>query len=77
MVARLARRWVGEGRGLIVSQALTLYTIPATYIYMEAFGEWPGRAVGRRSRKKSPGLPKHRSLVPAGRYPPPTRGAAE
>jgi len=28
--------------GLIVSQALTLYTIPVTYVYMDWFGDWIG-----------------------------------
>ena len=26
--------------GLIVSQALTLYTTPVVYLYMDGFGEW-------------------------------------
>jgi hypothetical protein len=26
--------------GLIVSQALTLFTTPVTYLYMERFSEW-------------------------------------
>jgi multidrug efflux pump subunit AcrB len=29
--------------GLIVSQALTLFTIPVTYLYMDRFGTWIGR----------------------------------
>src|SRR5207302_9258896 len=30
--------------GLVVSQALTLFTIPVTYLYMERFAEWLGRS---------------------------------
>jgi multidrug efflux pump subunit AcrB len=55
--------------GLIVSQALTLYTIPVTYLYMERFSEWLG---GRRQRRHDP-LPRDHALVTANRYPPPAR----
>jgi len=37
--------------GLIVSQALTLYTTPVVYLYLERFRAWVARghaAVGRR-----------------------------
>ncbi|HEY5225257.1 MAG TPA: efflux RND transporter permease subunit, partial [Methylovirgula sp.] len=34
--------------GLIVSQALTLLTVPVTYLYMERFSEWIGAKVRRR-----------------------------
>jgi hydrophobe/amphiphile efflux-1 (HAE1) family protein len=41
--------------GLIVSQALTLFTTPVTYLYMERFSEWasPRLARLRRSRRGS------------------------
>ena len=29
--------------GLIVSQALTLYTTPVIFIYLDGFGQWLGR----------------------------------
>jgi multidrug efflux pump subunit AcrB len=36
--------------GLIVSQALTLFTIPVTYIYMDHFSDWvAGFARGRQA----------------------------
>jgi hydrophobe/amphiphile efflux-1 (HAE1) family protein len=62
--------------GLVVSQALTLFTIPVTYIYMDHLADWLG------GRRRSPGVvPHNHALVPAGRYPPPAlvnhRHAAE
>jgi hypothetical protein len=41
--------------GLIVSQALTLFTTPVTYLYMERFSEWitPRLARLRGSRQGS------------------------
>jgi hydrophobe/amphiphile efflux-1 (HAE1) family protein len=42
--------------GLAVSQVLTLYTIPVTYLYMERFSDWLGR-IGRRSRRQSDHVP--------------------
>jgi hydrophobe/amphiphile efflux-1 (HAE1) family protein len=42
--------------GLAVSQVLTLYTIPVTYLYMERFSDWLGR-IGRRSRRQSDHAP--------------------
>ncbi|MBV9014130.1 MAG: efflux RND transporter permease subunit, partial [Alphaproteobacteria bacterium] len=63
--------------GLIVSQVLTLYTIPVTYIYMERFSEW----LSRFGRKRRPGeIPHDHSVVVANRFPPPApryRDAAE
>ncbi len=48
--------------GLIVSQALTLYTTPVVYLYLDGFGEWVGprwRALLARisggARKSEPG----------------------
>jgi len=41
--------------GLIVSQALTLYTIPVTYLYMDRFGDWIARfARSRGSARAAP-----------------------
>jgi multidrug efflux pump subunit AcrB len=37
--------------GLVVSQALTLFTIPVTYVYMERLSEWIGRF--RRSPRRA------------------------
>ena len=34
--------------GLIVSQALTLFTTPVTYLYMDRFSEFAGRHLGRK-----------------------------
>jgi hydrophobe/amphiphile efflux-1 (HAE1) family protein len=48
--------------GLVVSQALTLFTIPVTYLYMERFSEWLGR-IGRRPRRPSDLAPDY-ALVP-------------
>ncbi|MBV8888883.1 MAG: efflux RND transporter permease subunit [Alphaproteobacteria bacterium] len=59
--------------GLIVSQALTLFTIPVTYLYMERFSEWIG-GLSRRRRRTAPAgseIPADHALVPAGHHPPP------
>jgi hydrophobe/amphiphile efflux-1 (HAE1) family protein len=55
--------------GLVVSQLLTLLTIPVTYVYMERLSEW---FAGLRHRRRGPAAlaPGH-SLVPAGHYPRP------
>jgi hydrophobe/amphiphile efflux-1 (HAE1) family protein len=65
--------------GLIVSQALTLFTIPVTYIYMDRLGDWLAR-LGRRRRGTPPQVAPDHALVPAGRHRPPAvpgRHAAE
>jgi hydrophobe/amphiphile efflux-1 (HAE1) family protein len=49
--------------GLVISQALTLFTIPVTYLYMERFAEWLGGS--RRTR-----VAHDHALVRANRYPP-------
>jgi AcrB/AcrD/AcrF family len=54
--------------GLVVSQALTLFTIRVTYLYMERLGRWVA-GFGRRSRPRSPA--SDHALVPAGNYPRP------
>jgi multidrug efflux pump subunit AcrB len=62
--------------GLVVSQALTLFTIPVTYIYMDRLSDWLG---GRRRQRGRDIAPDH-ALVPAGAHPPPAvadRRAAE
>jgi len=56
--------------GLVVSQLLTLYTIPVTYLYMERFSDWLGH-FGRRRRPET--IAHDHSLVPANRFPPPAR----
>jgi hydrophobic/amphiphilic exporter-1 (mainly G- bacteria), HAE1 family len=48
--------------GLIVSQALTLYTTPVVFLYLDQFSEWL-KALGRRLR--SGGAPMPESQVPA------------
>jgi hydrophobe/amphiphile efflux-1 (HAE1) family protein len=55
--------------GLVVSQLLTLFTIPVTYVYMEKLSGWLGgrRAVGV--------IPRDHAVVPAGRYLPPASGS--
>ena len=52
--------------GLVVSQALTLFTIPVTYIYMDRLSDW---LAGRRGRPA--GIAHDHALVPAGKYPRP------
>ena len=52
----------------MVSQALTLYTIPVTYLYMERLAA----AVGR-PRSPPRIVPHEHALVPANRHPPPAR----
>jgi len=59
--------------GLIVSQLLTLFTIPVTYLYMERLRDWVG-TIGRRrprGRDARDTIPHDHALVPAGHYPPP------
>jgi hydrophobe/amphiphile efflux-1 (HAE1) family protein len=67
--------------GLVVSQALTLFTIPVTYIYMDRLSDWLARLGGRRRRApQEAGAVPDRALVPAGRRGPlaiPDRHAAE
>jgi len=38
--------------GLIVSQVLTLFTVPVTFLYMEQFSEWLAEEYGRRRRRR-------------------------
>ncbi|HTD11276.1 MAG TPA: efflux RND transporter permease subunit, partial [Steroidobacteraceae bacterium] len=47
--------------GLIVSQVLTLYTTPVTYLYLDRFGLWCGRVWSRLQ----PPAPHAPSAVPA------------
>ena len=54
--------------GLVVSQALTLFTIPVTYLYMEQLSE---RLAGRGRRQRPPAIARDHALVPAGNYPRP------
>jgi multidrug efflux pump subunit AcrB len=51
--------------GLVVSQTLTLFTIPVTYLYMERLSEWLS-GFGRPRRR-----PPEHALVPAGNHPRP------
>jgi hydrophobe/amphiphile efflux-1 (HAE1) family protein len=53
--------------GLVVSQVLTLFTIPVTYLYMERLSEWLAGS-GRRPRRPAD-LPPDHALVPAGNHP--------
>ena len=46
--------------GLVVSQALTLYTTPVIYLYLDRFGDWCSRAWNRFH----PGAP-HSAAMPA------------
>jgi multidrug efflux pump subunit AcrB len=57
--------------GLVVSQLLTLFTIPVTYVYMERLSEWLSGT--GRSRRPSP-ISRDHSLVPAGNHPRPATG---
>jgi hydrophobe/amphiphile efflux-1 (HAE1) family protein len=54
--------------GLVVSQALTLFTIPVTYVYMERLSNWFS-AFSRPQHRAA--LASDHALVPAGNYPPP------
>ena len=56
--------------GLVVSQLLTLYTIPVTYLYMERFSDWI-RGFSRKRRHDT--IPRDRAVVVANRFPPPSR----
>jgi hydrophobe/amphiphile efflux-1 (HAE1) family protein len=40
--------------GLIVSQALTLFTIPVTYLYMDRLSDWAAGLAGRRTAPARP-----------------------
>jgi len=42
--------------GLVVSQALTLFTIPVTYLYMERFSDWIAGFAGGRAASPQPAL---------------------
>jgi hypothetical protein len=55
--------------GIVLSQALTLFTIPVTYVYMERLSEWIAR-FGRPTRRPRD-LASNHALVPAGDYPRP------
>jgi multidrug efflux pump subunit AcrB len=55
--------------GLVVSQALTLFTIPVTYVYMERLSEWLSG-----SGRHPSAIARDHSLVPAGNYPRPVTG---
>jgi hypothetical protein len=37
---------------LIVSQVLTLFTVPVTFLYMERFSEWLAAEYGRRRGRR-------------------------
>ena len=43
--------------GLIVSQALTLFTTPVTYLYMDRFSAFTSRHLGRKKEKTAPKPP--------------------
>jgi multidrug efflux pump subunit AcrB len=43
--------------GLIVSQALTLFTTPVTYLYMDRFSAFTARHLGRKKDKAAPTPP--------------------
>jgi hydrophobe/amphiphile efflux-1 (HAE1) family protein len=69
--------------GLVVSQILTLFTIPVTYIYMDRLSDWLAR-LGRRRRRgappQGPDIAPDHAPVPAGHHGPlaiPERHAAE
>jgi hypothetical protein len=57
--------------GLVMSQALTLFTIQVTYVYMERLSEWLSGA--GRTRRPSP-IARDHALVAAGHYPRPAAG---
>ena len=47
--------------GLIVSQALTLFTTPVVYLYLDEFSLWLKR---RRRQKREPRVPRRSRRVP-------------
>ena len=51
--------------GLIVSQALTLYTIPVTYIYLDRFADWIGGFARSRRETRPARAPAHGQPQPA------------
>jgi multidrug efflux pump subunit AcrB len=51
--------------GLLVSQALTLFTTPVTYLYMEQFAEWVDRVRHRGTAPEQPATPSSPSHSPA------------
>jgi AcrB/AcrD/AcrF family len=53
--------------GLIVSQALTLFTIPVTYIYMDRLSDW----LTGRCRRRPVDIARDHALVPADNHPAP------
>jgi hypothetical protein len=53
--------------GFVVSQVLTLFTIPVAYLYFERLGEWVARVGDRRSACIS----SERALIRAGNHPRP------
>jgi len=55
--------------GLLVSQALTLFTTPVVYIYMDRLGHWLGR---RRASSAEAGATARQWLCPKQRSPLPT-----
>src|SRR5437764_15072832 len=55
--------------GLVVSQVLTLFTIPVTYLYIERLSEW---LAGFARRPRRPAVSTEQALVPAGNHTPPT-----
>jgi hypothetical protein len=44
--------------GLVVSQALTLFTIPVTYIYMDRFSDWIAGFARSRQTARPRGAPQ-------------------
>ena len=54
--------------GLIVSQALTLYTTPVIYLYMDGLSDWSAhlrrRLLGIISRHPTPAAPRGTEVLP-------------
>ena len=57
--------------GLVVSQALTLFTTPVIYLYLDRLAQWLAGGSGKSSRKSSPSLPRTRKRRPRKRLRPP------
>jgi multidrug efflux pump len=51
--------------GLLLSQALTLYTTPVVYLYLDRFGNWSKRVWNRWYHGIRRGLPRGASGAPA------------
>jgi hypothetical protein len=50
--------------GLVVSQAMTLFTVPVTYLYMDRFSDWLQSFAGNAKRRAPRGAAPQGQPVP-------------